>query len=83
MTLQEQDSALVEQAIQKTKLWLTVRRRADADYIFTALFYDVCEKFREHNRRLSSLQVHEVADLEFEVLANGHAKGSLLIKQKS
>lgn len=80
--LKNQDTQLVELAIQRTTLLLTVSRKADPEFIYRELFFNVWKKFTEHQRRLTSLTVLETADLEFTVRANGHAEGTLLVKLK-
>ena len=82
MTLKEQDTHLVQLAIQQTAALLLLLKPKDADFIIRELFFNVWSKFREHQRRLSSLQILEIADWEFIVKANGHAESKLLIEQK-
>jgi hypothetical protein len=82
MTAIEQDTELVNFAIQQTTLWLTVSRRADPIFIVGEIFYNVCSQFKEQGRRLRSIEIVEVGDLKFEVCANGHAKGILIVEPK-
>lgn len=82
MTLKEQDTHLVQLAIQQTAALLLLLNPKDADFIIRELFFNVWSKFREHQRRLHSLQIFEIADYEFDIRANGHAKGTLLIEKK-
>lgn len=83
MTLKQQDTHLVQLAIQQTAALLLLLNPQDADFIVRELFFNVWSKFREHQRRLSSLQILEIADYEFQIRANGHAEGTLLIEQKN
>lgn len=82
MTLKQQDTQLVNLAIQQTAALLLLLNPQDADFIIRELFFNVWCKFREHQRRLSSLQIMEIADYEFDIRANGHSKGTLLIERK-
>lgn len=82
MTLKQQDTQLVQLAIQQTTALLTLISAQDSDFVIRELFFNVWQKFREHQRRLSSLQILEIADWEFDIRANGHATGKLLIEKK-
>lgn len=82
MTDQSIAESLIQLAIQQTALFLTITDRADPEYIARELFYNVTLKFREQQEPLHSLDVIEVAEMEFEVLANDHARGTLKVEQK-
>lgn len=83
MTLKEQDTLLVQLAIQQTGALLALVSAKDPDFVIRELFFNTWSKFRENDRRLFSLQILEIADFEFEIRANGHAKGNLVIEVKN
>lgn len=82
MTLKQQDQKLLELAIQHTAKFLTLINTRSPDFIVAEVHQNVLTSFRVHHRRLSSLQILEVADYEFQIRANGHAEGTLLIEKK-
>lgn len=83
MTRKEQDTQLVQLAIQQTAALLMMLHSQDADFIIRELFFNAWSKFKEHQRRLHKLEIFEIADSEYIVRANGHAESALLIEQKN
>lgn len=82
MTSKEHQIQLVQLAIQQVTALLLPLPAADADFIIAELFHAVPAKYREHQTRLYSLVILEIADREFLVRANGHAEGTLIVRQK-
>jgi hypothetical protein len=83
MNSQELDQKLLDLAIEQTAYFLSMVPARDSNFIVSELFKNTYEKFREHQQRLNSLQILEIADWEFEVKANSQARATLLIELKS
>lgn len=82
MTLKEQDQLLLQSAIQQTAKFFSVVKATDPDFTAAEILRNTAEKFRTNQRRISSIQILEIADWEFQVKVNGHAEETFLIEMK-
>lgn len=81
--IKNQDTQLVELAIQQTAALLTISGQADAEFIYRELFFNVWSKFREHQRRLSKLEIiPSPSGVDFFVKANELPPQVMRIKKK-
>lgn len=76
------DQKLVDLAIQQTSSLLSILPSADRNFITRELFFQIWNKFREHNHPLMAIHVLEIADMEFVVRVNVHTVSTLLVKRK-
>ena len=74
--------SLLDLAIQQTAALLLILPACDTKFVIRELFFQVWNKFREHDQTLVSLHILEIADWEFVVRANVHCSGNLLIERK-
>jgi hypothetical protein len=77
------DQKLLDLAIQQAAALLLILPNADRTFITRELFFQVWNKFREHNHPLIALHILEIADLEFVVRANVHSTGTLVVERKN
>jgi len=82
MSKQEIDQQLVEFALPMSWLFLKDIPNLDQITVFQRIMAQVCAKFKEHHEPLHGIEILEVADLEFHVTVNGHARGTFMLERK-
>ena len=83
MNSKTQDQSHLDLAVQEVASFLRLLAPCkDSSYVVNMLMKKTVERFTTQLSRIESIRILEIADWEFEVTANGHAKATLLIERK-